>query len=46
VVAVYVHGQVAPNLGRIGVLVALKSTGDRGKLQQISGGKPTSTQAR
>jgi elongation factor Ts len=35
VVAVYVHGQVAPNLGRIGVLVALKSTGDRGKLQQI-----------
>ncbi len=35
IVAVYVHGQVAPNLGRIGVLVALKSTGDRAKLQQI-----------
>jgi elongation factor Ts len=35
VVANYVHGQTAPNLGRIGVLVALKSTGDRGKLQQI-----------
>ena len=35
VVANYVHGQTAPNLGRIGVLVALRSTGDRGKLQQI-----------
>jgi len=35
IVAVYVHSQVAPNLGRIGVLVALKSTGDRTKLAQI-----------
>lgn len=32
VVASYVHGAVAPNLGKIGVLVALESTGDKGKL--------------
>ncbi len=32
VVASYVHGQVAPGLGRIGVLVALESTGDGAKL--------------
>ena len=32
VVASYVHGAVAPNLGKIGVLVALESAGDKGKL--------------
>lgn len=35
IVASYVHGQVAPGLGSIGVLVALKSSGDTGKLEQI-----------
>lgn len=34
-VASYVHGQVAPGLGRIGVLVALKSAGDAEKVNQI-----------
>jgi len=32
VVATYVHTAVAPSLGRIGVLVALESTGDKAKL--------------
>lgn len=32
VIATYVHGAVAPNMGRIGVLVALSSTGDSQKL--------------
>ena len=32
VVAQYVHNQVAPGLGKIGVLVALESTGDAAKL--------------
>ncbi len=32
VVAGYVHSQVAPGLGKIGVLVALESDGDAGKL--------------
>ncbi|MFA5592143.1 MAG: translation elongation factor Ts [Micavibrio sp.] len=32
VVAAYVHNAVAPNLGKIGVLVALESTGDKEKL--------------
>ena len=32
VVASYVHGTTAPNLGRIGVLVALESAGDAEKL--------------
>jgi elongation factor Ts len=32
VVAAYVHNQVAPGLGKIGVLVALESTGDSDKL--------------
>ncbi len=32
IVASYVHGAVAPDLGRIGVLVALESAGDAGKL--------------
>ena len=32
VVASYTHNALAPNLGTIGVLVALESTGDRGKL--------------
>jgi elongation factor Ts len=33
VVASYVHNQAAPGLGRIGVLVALESTGDKAKLE-------------
>ncbi|MCX5577279.1 translation elongation factor Ts [Kaistia terrae] len=32
VVASYVHSAVAPNLGKIGVLVGLQSTGDKDKL--------------
>lgn len=35
VVASYVHNQVAPGLGKIGVLVGLASTGDAEKLEQV-----------
>lgn len=35
VVAGYVHNSVAPDLGKIGVLVALESTGDKAKLAEI-----------
>jgi elongation factor Ts len=35
VVASYVHSAVAPNLGKIGVLVALESTGDAKALEAI-----------
>jgi elongation factor Ts len=35
VVASYVHAAVAPGLGRIGVLVALESTGDAAKLEAL-----------
>ncbi len=35
VVGTYVHGAVAPGLGKIGVLVGLESTGAAGKLEQI-----------
>ncbi len=35
VVARYVHNAVAPDLGRIGVLVALESTGDAEKLNDL-----------
>ncbi len=35
VLASYLHGSLAPGLGKIGVLVALESTGDQGKLQEI-----------
>jgi elongation factor Ts len=35
VVASYVHSAVAPGLGRIGVLVALESTGDAAKLAEV-----------
>ncbi len=35
VVAGYVHGAVVPNMGKIGVLVALESTGDEAKLQEL-----------
>ena len=31
----YVHNAVAPNLGKIGVLVALESTGDKAKLEAL-----------
>jgi elongation factor Ts len=35
VVASYVHNQIAPNLGKIGVLVALKSSGNAEKLAAL-----------
>lgn len=35
VVVGYVHNSVAPNLGKIGVLVALESTGDKAKLEAL-----------
>lgn len=35
VVATYIHSAVAPGLGRIGVLVALESTGDKAKLEAL-----------
>ncbi len=35
VVSSYVHGAVAPGLGKIGVLVALESTADRAALQEL-----------
>lgn len=35
VVASYMHNAAAPNLGKIGVLVALESDGDTAKLQEI-----------
>jgi elongation factor Ts len=34
-VASYVHGQVAPGLGKIGVLVGIKSTGNADKTMQL-----------
>jgi elongation factor Ts len=36
VVAAYMHNSVAPDLGKIGVLVALESTGDKAKLAAIA----------
>jgi elongation factor Ts len=35
IVASYVHNAIAPNLGKIGVLVALDSTADEGKLMEL-----------
>ena len=35
VVAAYVHNQVAPGLGKIGVLVGLESAGDKDKLAEL-----------
>ena len=35
VVASYVHGAIAPGRGKIGVLVALESSGDAAKLQEL-----------
>ena len=35
VVAAYTHNQVAPGLGKIGVLVGLESTGDKDKLAEL-----------
>jgi elongation factor Ts len=35
VVASYVHSAIAPDLGKIGVLVALESTADKAKLNEI-----------
>jgi elongation factor Ts len=34
-VAGYIHNQVAPGMGKIGVLVALESTGDKAKLDEL-----------
>jgi len=36
VVAAYMHNKVAPDLGKIGVLVALESAGDKPKLEAIA----------
>lgn len=36
VVATYVHNKVATDLGKIGVLVALESTGDKAKLEALA----------
>ncbi len=36
VVTTYVHNQVSPGLGRIGVLVALESTGDKTLLKEVA----------
>src|SRR5437899_10751066 len=36
VVAAYTHNSVAPDLGKIGVLVALESTEEKAKLQAIA----------
>ena len=35
VVVAYMHNAVAPDLGKIGVLVALESTGDKAKLAAL-----------
>ncbi len=35
VVAIYVHNQATPGMGKIGVLVALESAGDKEKLNEI-----------
>ena len=35
VVAGYIHNSVAPNMGKIGVLVALESTADKDKLNEL-----------
>jgi elongation factor Ts len=35
VVATYIHSAVAPGLGKIGVLVALESEGDKAELEQL-----------
>jgi elongation factor Ts len=35
VVATYVHNQAAPGMGKIGVLVALESAGDKDKLAEV-----------
>lgn len=35
VVATYIHNAVAPNMGKIGVLVALESSGDKDKLAAL-----------
>jgi elongation factor Ts len=36
VVVAYMHNSVAPDLGKIGVLVALESTGDKAKLEALA----------
>jgi elongation factor Ts len=35
VVATYMHNSIAPNMGKIGVLIALESTGDKAQLAAI-----------
>ncbi len=36
-IAAYVHNKTAPDLGRIGVLVAVEGAGDQAKLQELGG---------
>ncbi len=36
-IAAYVHNKTAPDLGRIGVLVAIEGAGDQAKLQELGG---------
>src|SRR3954471_6484184 len=36
IVVAYTHNSVAPDLGKIGVLVALESTGDKAKLEALA----------
>ena len=40
VVAAYVHNAASPELGKIGVLVALKSTADKDKLAALASRSP------
>ena len=35
VVATYIHSAIAPNLGKIGIIVGLESTGDKSKLETL-----------
>lgn len=35
VIGTYVHAAIVPNLGKIGILVGLKSTGDKAKLETL-----------
>jgi elongation factor Ts len=35
-IAAYIHNATAPNLGRIGVLVAIEGAGDQGKIRELA----------
>ena len=45
-IASYVHNQVAPDLGKIGVLVALKSSGNAEKLARLAVSSRCTSRAR